>query len=82
MTAADDRLSVEKLGFDPDALATRYAQEREKRIRQDAEAQFVQLSHDSPFANKYLEEDPYMPDCGGGAGVVVVTMPPPFLFAS
>ena len=59
MAATDDRLSVENLGFDPDALATRYAQEREKRIRQDAEAQFVQLSHDSPFANKYLEEDPY-----------------------
>ena len=57
MAATDDRLSVENLGFDPDALATRYAQEREKRIRQDAEAQFVQLSYDSPFANKYLEEE-------------------------
>ena len=47
------------LGFDPNELTRRYATEREKRIRTDAEAQFVQLSHDSPFANKYLEEDTY-----------------------
>lgn len=47
------------LGFDPNELTKRYATEREKRIRTDAEAQFVQLSHDSPFANKYLEEDTY-----------------------
>ena len=47
------------LGFDPNELTKRYASEREKRIRTDAEAQFVQLSHDSPFANKYLEEDTY-----------------------
>ena len=59
MTATDNPLSREKLGFDPDALAKRYALEREKRVRPDAEAQFVQLSHDSPFGNKYLEEDPY-----------------------
>ncbi|MGB1341066.1 MAG: flavin-containing monooxygenase [Pseudomonadales bacterium] len=59
MAATDNPLSREKLGFDPDALAKRYALEREKRVRPDAEAQFVQLSHDSPFANKYLEEDPY-----------------------
>ncbi len=59
MAATDNPLSREKLGFDPDALAKRYALEREKRVRPDAEAQFVQLSHDSPFANQYLEEDPY-----------------------
>ena len=47
------------LGFDPNELTRRYATEREKWIRADAEAQFVQLSHDSPFANKYLEEDTY-----------------------
>ena len=47
------------LGFDPNELTKRYATEREKRIRTDAEAQFVQLSHGSPFANKYLEEDTY-----------------------
>ena len=59
MTKTNDILSNESLGFDPDVLAQRYAEEREKRIRPDAETQFVQLSHDSPFANKYLEEDPY-----------------------
>ena len=59
MTKTNEILSSEALGFDPDALAQRYAEEREKRIRPDAETQFVQLSHDSPFANKYLEEDPY-----------------------
>ena len=52
-------LSSMSLGFDPNELTKRYATEREKRIRTDAEAQFVQLSHDSPFANKYLEEDTY-----------------------
>ena len=59
MSGAQNSFSNEALGFDPDALTKRYAAEREKRIREDAEAQFVQLSHDSPFANKYLEEDPY-----------------------
>ena len=59
MSTTDNVFSSEALGFDPDALAQRYAEERDKRIRPDAEAQFVQLSHDSPFANKYLEDDPY-----------------------
>ena len=59
MSGAQNPFSNEALGFDPDALTKRYAAERAKRIREDAEAQFVQLSHDSPFANKYLEEDPY-----------------------
>ena len=59
MSKNDNVLSNEALGFDPDVLARRYTTERDKRIRADAEAQFVQLSHDSPFANKYLEEDPY-----------------------
>ncbi|MEM7078048.1 MAG: NAD(P)/FAD-dependent oxidoreductase [Pseudomonadota bacterium] len=59
MAATDNVFSKESLGFDPEALAQRYVHERDKRIRADAEGQFVQLSHDSPFANKYLEEDPY-----------------------
>jgi cyclohexanone monooxygenase len=59
LPAPDNVFSTESLGFDPDALAQRYSAEREKRIRPDAESQFVQLSNDSPFANKYLEEDPY-----------------------
>lgn len=59
MSVKNDPFSIDSLGFDPDTLSKRYAVEREKRIREDAEAQFVKLSHDSPFANKYLEEDPY-----------------------
>ena len=52
-------MSPEVLGFDPEVLSQRYASERNKRIRKDAEEQFEQLSHDSPFANRYLESDPY-----------------------
>ena len=59
MSVDRNTLSSMSLGFDPNELTKRYANEREKRIRTDAEAQFVQLSHDSPFANKYLEEDTY-----------------------
>ena len=59
MSADRNTLTSMSLGFDPNELTKRYATEREKRIRTDAEAQFVQLSHDSPFANKYLEEDTY-----------------------
>ena len=59
MSAINGILSNETLGFDPDELSQRYAEERKKRIRPDAEAQFVQLSNDSAFSNRYLEEDPY-----------------------
>ncbi|MEM7097735.1 MAG: NAD(P)/FAD-dependent oxidoreductase [Pseudomonadota bacterium] len=52
-------LSPENLGFDPQTLTDRYRHERDKRIRDDAESQFVEVTHDSPFANKYLESDPY-----------------------
>jgi len=44
------------LDFDPDALRERYRQEREKRLRTDGEAQYVELSGD--FA-RYAEDDPY-----------------------
>ena len=47
MSTIDNAISYETLGFDPNALAERYAEERDKRIRPDAEAQFVQLAHDS-----------------------------------
>ena len=59
MTNADTALSPDALGFDPQELSRRYRDEREKRIRVDAEAQFVEVTSDSPYANKYLEEDPY-----------------------
>ena len=59
MPQKEPLLSPETLGFNPETLADRYRQERDKRVRDDAEAQFVAVSNDSPFANKYLEEDPY-----------------------
>ncbi|MCR9279870.1 MAG: NAD(P)/FAD-dependent oxidoreductase [Pseudomonadaceae bacterium] len=59
MSTTSNTLSAETLGFDPEELSKRYRDERDRRIRPDAEEQFVQVSNDSPFANKYLEEDPY-----------------------
>ena len=44
------------LDFDPDALRERYRQEREKRLRPDGEAQYIELA--GSFA-RYAEEDPY-----------------------
>ena len=43
MSQSDAVLSPEMLGFDPAELAARYSDEREKRLRADAEAQFVQV---------------------------------------
>ncbi len=45
------------LGFDPDALRAKYRQERDKRIREDGEAQYIELSGE--FA-RYADEDPYV----------------------
>ena len=59
MSNANEALSPQALGFDPKQLAERYRLERDKRIREDAESQFVEITHESDFANKYLEEDPY-----------------------
>jgi len=59
MSQPDAVLSPAALGFDPEELAARYLSEREKRLRDDAEAQFVPVDTTSPFANKYLEADPY-----------------------
>lgn len=59
MTKVENVLSPESLGFDPQQLSARYREEREKRVRTDAEFQFVAVGNDSPFANKYLENDPY-----------------------
>jgi len=44
------------LGFDPDALRVKYIQEREKRLRLDANEQYVQIKGDF----SYLEADPFV----------------------
>ena len=46
----------EKLGFDPDQLRERYAQERDKRKRDDANDQYVPIKGDF----SYLEADPFV----------------------
>src|SRR5215471_1442385 len=48
--------SAPDLDFDPDALREKYRQEREKRLRADGEAQYIELS--GKFAH-YAEDDPY-----------------------
>ncbi len=45
------------LGFDPDALREKYRLERDKRIRKDAEGQFIEMAGE--FAH-YANEDPYV----------------------
>ncbi|MBO6656091.1 MAG: NAD(P)/FAD-dependent oxidoreductase [Pseudomonadales bacterium] len=59
MTRIEDILSPDSLGFDPQQLTERYRLERERRVRTDAEAQFLEVSNESAFGNKYLAEDPY-----------------------
>jgi len=44
------------LDFDPDALRERYRRERDKRLRSDGEAQYIELA--GRFA-RYQDEDPY-----------------------
>ena len=44
------------LEFDPDALRERYRQERDKRLRSDGEAQYLEVT--GAFAH-YAEDDPY-----------------------
>ena len=47
---------VADLGFDPDALRDRYRQERDKRLRPDGEAQYLELTGDLA---RYAQDDPY-----------------------
>ena len=56
---ADDKpelMSAEDLGFDPDALLAKYRTERDRRVRQDGNEQYVEMK--GQFAH-YLE-DPYV----------------------
>ncbi len=46
------------IDFDPDALRERYRAERDKRLRPDGEAQYIELA--GAFA-RYAEDDPYAP---------------------
>ena len=50
-------LTHQQLDFDPNALREKYRQERDKRLREDGEKQYVELSGE--FA-RYAEADPYV----------------------
>lgn len=54
--AIDDQPDTEALGFDAEALRARYREERDKRLRQDGNEQYVEMA--GKFAH-YLE-DPYI----------------------
>ena len=70
---------VEGLGFDPDALREKYRQEREKRLREDGNEQYVEVkgefAHflDDPYAEPGFEREPLTDSVevlivGGGFG--------------
>ena len=54
----------EDLGFDPDALRAKYREERDKRVREDANEQYIEVkgdfSHyiDDPYLDATLEREP------------------------
>ena len=65
--------------FDPDALAKKYRIERDKRLRQDGNDQYQEISGEfsyfaeDPYINKELERDPFEDEVevlivGGGFG--------------
>ncbi|MBT7539969.1 MAG: NAD(P)-binding protein, partial [Gammaproteobacteria bacterium] len=69
----------EDLGFDPDALRAKYREERDKRVREDANEQYIEVkgdfSHyiDDPYLDATLEREPLTDEIdvvviGGGFG--------------
>ena len=56
--AIDDQPELDALGFDPGALRAKYREERDKRLRDDGNEQYVEMA--GKFAH-YLE-DPYIDD--------------------
>src|SRR5579863_6461674 len=68
-----------QLGFDPDALREKYRQERDKRVRQDGNEQYVEVKGDFSryiddpyvdpgFTREPIEEDVEIVIIGGGFG--------------
>ena len=76
---ADLNSAFEELGFDPDALHRKYIEERDKRLRRDGNAQYIdvagELAHfrDDPFVNavqdrEAIEREVDVVVVGGGFG--------------
>ncbi len=70
---------AEELGFDPDALREKYRQERDKRLRQDGNEQYVEIKDDyahyldDPYVEPGFEREPLTDEVevavvGGGFG--------------
>jgi cation diffusion facilitator CzcD-associated flavoprotein CzcO len=68
-----------ELSFDPDALRERYKQERDKRLREDGNEQYVEMTGDfaryleDPYIEQRIEREPVTSDTdvvivGGGFG--------------
>ncbi|HEX4179445.1 MAG TPA: NAD(P)/FAD-dependent oxidoreductase [Caulobacteraceae bacterium] len=51
-----DQLEAPELDFDPDALREKYRQERDRRLRPDANAQYVEVTGDF----RHYVDDPYV----------------------
>ena len=49
-------MNINALDFDPDALAQKYQEERDKRIRADGNRQYQEVSGDF----SYFVDDPYI----------------------
>lgn len=56
MLTAEDLSNPERLGFDPTALKAKYREERDKRLRDDGNEQYIEVAGD--FSN-YVD-DPYI----------------------
>jgi cyclohexanone monooxygenase len=67
------------LDFDPDALRLKYRQERDKRLRADANDQYIEVAHQyagflrDPFVEREIDREPLLDDVevviiGGGFG--------------
>ena len=68
-----------QLAFDPDALRERYRQEREKRLRDDGNEQYIEMTGEfahyleDPYIHNKIERDPVTSEVdvviiGGGFG--------------
>lgn len=79
MTNSHDPQAMPDLGFDPDALRRRYREERDKRLREDGNEQYVEikgeLAHflDDPYADPGFTREPLTDEVevlivGGGFG--------------
>ena len=76
--------SIQELGFDPQELRRKYDDEREKRLRTDANQQYQEVSGDlerynvDPYIESTIERDPLVEDIevaiiGGGFGGLLIS---------